>query len=94
MPLLYTVLIAVAEKVLSFAFKKMLIGAGIGLASYGLSQVMFSQLLDYVNERFTFLSSIFFLIDLAGVDEALSFIISAVSFRLAANAGKLALRKI
>ena len=94
MPLLYALLISVAEKVLSFAFKKMLVGAGIGLASFGLSQLAFSMMLDYVNARFNFLSSIFFLIDLSGIDEALSFIISAVSITLATNAGKLALRKM
>ncbi|RZG66680.1 DUF2523 domain-containing protein [Acinetobacter wuhouensis] len=88
------VLLYVLEKVLSFAFKKLLIGAGIGLASFALTQTAFSFFLDFVHARFNDLASIFFIIQLTGLDVALSYVISAVSIRLTMNAGKLAFRKI
>lgn len=94
MPFLYQLLLTLSSKVLSFAFKKLLLGAGIGLGSFVVSQLMFNQLLDFVHARFELLSSIFFLIDMAGVDEGLSFIISGISFKITMNAGKLALKKI
>lgn len=95
MPKLITmVLFYVIEKVLSFAFKKVLIGAGIGLASFGVTQLIFNSLLNYVQTNFAQLHSFFFLIDLCGLDVALSYVISAVSIRITMNAGKLGLRKM
>lgn len=89
-----TILLYVMEKVLSYAFKKILIGAGIGLVSFTLTQSAFSFFLSYVHERFNALSAIFFIIDLSGLDIAMSYVISAVSIRITMNAGKLAFRKL
>lgn len=92
--ILVGILLYVLEKILSFAFKKVLIGAGLGLATFALSQSLFSMFLSYVTDRFNELSALFWLVDLAGIDIALSYIISAVSIRLALGSSKLALRKI
>lgn len=92
--LLVMVLLYVFEKVLSFAFKKLLIGAGIGLASFGITQLIFNSLLSYVQNNFAQLHSFFFLIDLCGLDISISYVISAISIRITMNAGKLAFRKI
>lgn len=92
--LLVIVLYYVFEKVLSFAFKKVLVGAGIGLASFGISQLIFNSLLSYVQNNFAQLHSFFFLIDLCGLDISISYVISAISIRITMNAGKLAFRKI
>lgn len=87
-------LMYVGEKFLSTAFKKLLLGAGLGLVSFGLSQSFFSILLNYVNNQFQQLSGLFYLIDLAGVDVAISYILSAISIRITMDAGKLSIRKL
>lgn len=87
-------LMYVGEKFLSTAFKKLLAGAGLGLASFALTQSVFSILLNYVNNQFQQLSGLFYLIDLAGIDVAISYVVSAISIRLTMNVGKLSLRKL
>ncbi|ENX56859.1 hypothetical protein F885_03015 [Acinetobacter higginsii] len=83
-----------AEKVLSFAFKKLLLGAGLGLVTFGITQGVYSILLNYVKDSFSMLSALFYLIDICGLDVAISYILSGISIRLTMNAGKLSLRKI
>ena len=92
--LLVMVLLYVFEKVLSFAFKKVLVGAGIGLASFGITQLIFNSVLSYVQNNFAQLHSFFFLIDLCGLDVAISYVISAISIRITLTAGKLGFRKM
>lgn len=84
----------IAEKVLSFAFKRVLLGAGLGLVTFGITQSVYSILLDYVKDTFSNLSAIFYLINICGLDVAISYILSAIAIRLTMNAGKLSLRKI
>lgn len=84
----------VIEKTLSFAFKKLLYGAGLGLVAYGVSQGLFNMLLNYVQSNFGMLGSLFYLIDLSGTDIALSLVISAIATRLMFNAGKFSFRKL
>lgn len=88
------ILLFVFEKVLSTAFKKLLIGAGLGLTTFVLTQSMFTIFLNYVHSRFNLLSDLFYLIDLTGLDIALSYVVSAISIRLTMSAGKLSLRKM
>lgn len=84
----------VGEKILSFAFKKLLYGAGLGLVAYGVSQGLFNMLLNYIQSNFGILGSLFFLIDLSGTDIALSLVISAIATRLMFNAGRFSFRKL
>jgi Protein of unknown function (DUF2523) len=83
-----------AEKVLSFAFKKLLVGAGLGLVTFGITQGVYSILLNYVKDSFSMLSAMFYLINICGLDVAISYILSGIAIRLTMNAGKLSLRKM
>lgn len=91
--LLRLLLVYLAEKVLSFAFKRLLWGAGLGLVAYGVSQGLYNMLLSYVQSNFANLASFFYLIDLTGLDIAISLVLSAVAMRMLLNAGRFTLRK-
>ena len=88
------VLLIVLNIFLSSGVKKLLTGAGLGLVTFGISQAMFSTLLGYVQNNFGALGDIFWLIDLSGLDVALSYVVSGISIRLTMNAGKISLRKL
>lgn len=88
------VLLIVLNIFLSSGLKKILTGAGLGLGTFVLSQTMFSSLLSHVQNNFGALGDIFWLIDLSGLDVALSYVVSGISIRLTMNAGKISLRKL
>lgn len=92
--LIVMVLIYVSEKVLSFAFKKVLIGAGVGLVAFGVTQLAFNKGLEHVQNSMNVFSAGFYLIDLSGIDIFLALIFSAISLRISLNSGKLGLRKL
>ncbi|MEG1502371.1 MAG: DUF2523 family protein [Synergistaceae bacterium] len=95
MPLLYRLLAWFAPFLLSGFLKKILAGAGIGLISFTLQQVIYSQFLSYLQNNFRNLHSLtFVMFELSGLSIALSLIVSAVGIRMTMNSGKLALRKI
>lgn len=95
MPFLYSVLTWFTGFLLSGLLKRVLLGAGIGLISFTVQQVIYSQILSYLQNNFRNLHSLtLVMFELSGLSIALSLIVSAVGIRMTMNTGKLALRKI
>ncbi|MFU8926148.1 DUF2523 family protein [Acinetobacter puyangensis] len=92
--ILWVVLLWLGEKLLSFAFKRILYGAGLGLVAYGVSQGLFNMLLSYVQSNFALFSPLFYLISISGLDVFISMILSAISTRMMFDTGRFTLRKM
>ena len=74
--------------------KNSLTGAGLGLGSYVLLRELYDQFLSYLQSNFANLSTIFYAINLSGLDVALSIVISAVGIRIYLNSQQVFLRTL
>ena len=74
--------------------KNSLTGAGLGVGSYVLLRELYDQFLSYLQSNFANLSTIFYAINLSGLDVALSIVISAVGIRIYLNSQQVFLRTL
>ena len=91
---LASLLTKVSESVLSTSVSKMLKGAGVGLATFGITQAVYNMALNKLHESFAQLVDFFFVINLSGLSIALSLIVSAIGIKVSISSQKLALRKL
>lgn len=89
-----SILTSVIEFTSRKLFKNVLGGAGLGLGSYLILTELYSQFLSYLQTNFSNLSTIFYAINLTGLDVALSIVISAVGIRVYLNSQQVFLRKL
>lgn len=74
--------------------KNSLAGAGLGLGTYAVMQTLYYSFLSYLQSNFSQLASIFYAINLTGLDVALSILVSAVGIRIYLNSQKVFIRKL
>lgn len=90
---LSSLLVKVSDVILSGSVKKMLTGAGVGLATFGITQAVYLMALNRLHESFAQMANFFFAINLSGLSVALSLIVSAIGIKVTLSSQKLAFKK-
>lgn len=91
---LSTLLTSVIEFCSKSFVKNSLKGAGLGLGSYLAMQTLYATFLSYLQSNFSQLASIFYAINMSGLDVGLSILVSAINIKIFMNSKQIFIRKL